>query len=110
MVLHVRDKYDLVLYFKTGGDRIGEFVTLLARSLYLRHRLMQVHVKHPITFRHNGHKTLSLVRGQTQAEPMFIKSPSQLVGFRLLVHQLTQCLQVGLTSQCRQSRWETRQR
>jgi len=23
VVLHVRDKYDLVLYFRTGGDRLG---------------------------------------------------------------------------------------
>jgi hypothetical protein len=52
---------------------------LLARNLYLRHKLMQVHVKHPITFRHNGHKTLSLVRGQTQAEPTFVKTSSECV-------------------------------
>lgn len=80
-MLHVRDHHDLVLYFQSGGERIGEFVTLLTRNLYLRHKLMQVHVKHPITFRHNGHKTLSLVRGQQQAEPTFIKTSSKPLCF-----------------------------
>eukprot|EP00730_Choanoeca_flexa_P005620 TRINITY_DN11985_c2_g3_i1.p1 TRINITY_DN11985_c2_g3~~TRINITY_DN11985_c2_g3_i1.p1 ORF type:complete len:1067 (+),score=311.13 TRINITY_DN11985_c2_g3_i1:157-3201(+) len=73
VVLHVRDKHDLVLYFKSGGERIGEFVTLLARSLYLRNKLLQVHVKQPITFRHNGHKSLTLVRGEQTDQPTFVK-------------------------------------
>jgi hypothetical protein len=74
VVLHVRNSNDLVLYFKDGGERIGEFVVLLVRQLYLSRRLLQVHVKDPITFRHDGTRTLKLTRGEGAAEPVFTKT------------------------------------
>ncbi|EDQ88551.1 uncharacterized protein MONBRDRAFT_8879, partial [Monosiga brevicollis MX1] len=73
IVLHLRDTNDLVLYFKSGGERIGEFVTLLARQLYMNRRLLQIHVRDSITFRFGGTLDLSLQRGAMVTEPVFTK-------------------------------------
>ena len=77
VVIHVRNSPDLVLYFQTAWERIGELVTLLVRQLYLRHRLLQVHVKQTVTFSHDHRRTLSLVRGQNMMEPTFVKTSSK---------------------------------